>query len=103
MSRNPYPRFLVDEAAGIKVPDSRHRIWAEGYRARRNNQPVIASAIKADNGVVLVFDARGEQVPEYQGLYPEVRARLLRDAPPGAAFCVLDSHNGLEKVPRDSW
>lgn len=30
---NPYPEFLVDEASGIQVPDIRHQLWGEGYRA----------------------------------------------------------------------
>jgi hypothetical protein len=34
-TRNPYPKFLTDEASGMKVPDSRHEIWAAGYQAGR--------------------------------------------------------------------
>ena len=101
--KNPYPDFLVDEASGIEVTDNRHRIWAEGYQAGRRNRPVISSAIKAENGIVLVFDARGEQIPEYQGLYPKVRARLLRDAPPNTVFYAFDNRTELKAVPRDSW
>ncbi len=100
-TKNPYPEFLVDEASGIKVHDSRHRIWAEGYEAGQNDRPSISSAIKAD-GIALVFNARGEQITEYQGLYAEVRAHLLRDAPPDAVFYTLD-RGKLEAVPRDNW
>jgi hypothetical protein len=34
-TRNPYPKFLTDEASGMEVPDSRHEIWAAGYHAGR--------------------------------------------------------------------
>jgi hypothetical protein len=34
-TRNPYPKFLTDEASGMKVQDSRHEIWAAGYQAGR--------------------------------------------------------------------
>ncbi len=34
-SKNPYPKFLIDEASGIEVTDIRHKIWAEGYIAGR--------------------------------------------------------------------
>ena len=32
---NPYPEFLVDEVSGITVPDMRHQVWEEGYKAGR--------------------------------------------------------------------
>lgn len=34
----------------------------------------------------LVFDAEGEQSPEYQGQYQDMKGSILRDAPPGAIF-----------------
>jgi hypothetical protein len=30
--RNPYPQFLTDEVSGMQVPDTKHEIWADGYR-----------------------------------------------------------------------
>lgn len=33
------------------------------------------------NGMVLVFDERGEQMPEYQGQYEEVRERIVQEFP----------------------
>jgi hypothetical protein len=101
--KNPYPESLVDEASGIEVPDSRHRIWAEGYRAGRKDKAIISSVMKAENGVVLVFDARGEQIPEYQGLYQTVKPRILKDAPPAAIFYAFDNETELKTVPRNEW
>ena len=34
----------------------------------------------------MVFDADGEQVPEYQGRYEDVKTHILRDAPPAVVF-----------------
>jgi hypothetical protein len=36
-SKNPYPKFLIDEASGIEVTDFKHKIWAEGYKAGRKD------------------------------------------------------------------
>lgn len=33
MAKNPYPEFLIDETSGIQVPDIRHQLWDEGYKA----------------------------------------------------------------------
>ena len=35
MMNNPYPKKLVDEVSGVEVPDQRHEIWNEGYKAAR--------------------------------------------------------------------
>ena len=34
-TKNPYPEFIVDECAGIKVRNIKHRIWEKGYKAGR--------------------------------------------------------------------
>ena len=81
--RNPYPASPAGKKAG---------------------RPVIGSVIKAPDGTVLVFDTRGEQLPEYQGRYPEVRARLLREAPPDTIFSYArDYQPELQAVPRNDW
>lgn len=103
-SKNPYPELLIDEASGIAVPDIRHSIWQEGYHTGRKARPVIKNVIKAQNGMVLVFDNRGEQIPEYQGQYEEVKPRILKDAPPSAVFShALDYETGLTAVAREEW
>lgn len=47
---------------------------------------MIKTIIRLKNDMVMVFDAEGEQIPEYQGQYEEVKRSILRDAPPDAVF-----------------
>jgi hypothetical protein len=50
------------------------------------DRAMIKTIIRIKNDMVMVFDARGKQLPEYQGMYHDVRERILRDAPAGAVF-----------------
>ncbi len=65
---------------------------------------MIKTVIKSQNDMVIVFDKKGEQVPEYQGRYGVVRESILEDAPPDTVFA-----NGfteaaeLRKVSREAW
>ena len=103
-SKNPYPEFLIDEVSGVEVLDIKHKIWAEGYRVGKKDRRVIKSIIKAQNDMVLVFDDKGEQIPGYQGQYKEVKAPILKDAPPSAVFSyALDGETELNTVPREEW
>jgi len=102
--RSPYPEFLIDEASGIQVPNVRHKAWAEGYEAGRKDRQVINRVLKAQNGMVLVFDNKGEQIPEYQGQYNKIKPRILEDAPPGTVFShALDGKAELRIVSREEW
>ena len=47
---------------------------------------VIATAIRTAGDMVMVFDRAGRQVPECQGLYPDVRELLLHRAAPSTVF-----------------
>ena len=47
---------------------------------------MIRTVIRLRNNMVMVFDAEGEQIPEYQGQYENVKERILRDAPTEVAF-----------------
>ena len=47
---------------------------------------MIKTVIKSQRNMVLVFDETGEQLPEYQGDYEEVKENILRDAPAFAVF-----------------
>jgi hypothetical protein len=47
---------------------------------------VIKTVIRIKNDYVMVFDENGEQIPEYQGHYGDVRSRILSDAPAGSVF-----------------
>jgi hypothetical protein len=47
---------------------------------------LIKTVIRIRNDMVMVFDERGKQLPEYQGYYRVVRGKILADAPTGAVF-----------------
>ena len=65
---------------------------------------MIKTAIRLRNNMVMVFNAEGEQVPDYQGQYEDVKERVLRDASSGTVFnhwfgCALEP----EAVPGKNW
>ena len=65
---------------------------------------MIKTIIRCPNNMVMVFDKKGEQIPEYQGQYREVKGSILKDAPLNAAFGYLfDSEPELRKIPREEW
>ena len=47
---------------------------------------VIKNVIKMESRLVIVFDENGDQSPEYQGHYDDVKEKILRDAPADAIF-----------------
>ena len=47
---------------------------------------MIRTAISFQSNIVMVFDAEGEQIPEYQGQYEDVKGSILRDASPDTVF-----------------
>jgi hypothetical protein len=47
---------------------------------------MIKTVIRVRNDMVMVFDENGEQIPEYQGHYADVRGKILADAPAGSVF-----------------
>lgn len=47
---------------------------------------MIQQVVKFGNDMVLVLDEKGEQMPEYQGHYREVKDKILADAPEDAKF-----------------
>ena len=49
-------------------------------------QIMLKTVIRLRNNAVMVFNAEGEQLPEYQGKYEEVREIIVRDAPAGTVF-----------------
>jgi len=65
---------------------------------------MIKTVIKSTDGMVMVFDERGEQIPQYQGRYDEVKESILRDAPPEARFGYFPTGElELRLVPREEW
>ena len=65
---------------------------------------MIKTIAKCPNDMVMVFDEKGEQIPEYQGQYQEVKESILKDAPPDAIFAYwYDYKPELQKAPRVKW
>ncbi len=64
---------------------------------------MINEVIRVQNGMVLVFDEKGDQIPELQGRYQDVRVKILARAPKSAKF--FHSIWGLkeQKVSRKEW
>ena len=65
---------------------------------------MIRTVIKCSNNMVMVFDKKGEQIPEYQGQYEEIKGKILKDAPLNAVFGYFpDYETELEIIPREEW
>ena len=65
---------------------------------------MIKSLIRFQNDMVLVFNEDGEQIPEYQGQYHEVKEGILKDAPPEAVFGHwFDYETDITTVSREEW
>ncbi len=47
---------------------------------------MIKTVIRIESDIVMVFDENGEELPEYQGYYRDVKDRILADAPADAVF-----------------
>lgn len=62
---------------------------------------MISEVIKLETGKVLVFDEKGEQIPEFQGSYQDVRVKILARAPRDAKFFHGDWPG--HPVPRKDW
>ncbi|MBA7610211.1 hypothetical protein ES703_17417 [subsurface metagenome] len=60
---------------------------------------MINRAIRFQNGMVMVFDENGEQLPEYQGKYEEVKAKILARAPKSTRFF----HGTWPKSTPEDW
>ncbi len=59
---------------------------------------MIQKIIRLKSDMVMVFDEHGEQMPEYQGPYTDVRDKILEDAPAGAVFNHWFGHNIKPRV-----
>ena len=65
---------------------------------------MIKTVIRLRNNMVMVFDAEGEQIPEYQGQYETVKEKVLRDSPAGAKFNHWFGYAlKPEVVPEENW
>ena len=65
---------------------------------------VIKSVYRLKNDMVMVFDAEGEQIPEYQGRYEDVKESILREVPSGAVLAHwFDNAIEPESVAKENW
>lgn len=65
---------------------------------------MIKAAVRSQSNMVMVFDKEGEQIPEYQGKYEDVKESILKDAPSDTIFAHgLTDDGKLRKVPREQW
>jgi hypothetical protein len=65
---------------------------------------MIKTVIRIKNDMVMVFDEDGEQIPEYQGPYEDVKERILADAPAGSVFNHWFGHTPEpEAVTGENW
>ncbi|MBA7624743.1 hypothetical protein ES703_32155 [subsurface metagenome] len=64
---------------------------------------MIDEVIKFGNGNVMVFDEKGEQMPQYQGRYDAVKAKILAHAPGSAKFFHSVWAASLDPVERKEW
>lgn len=64
----------------------------------------ISMAIRLKNNMVMVFDAEGEQLPQYQGQYEDVRGSILGKATQDTVFVrFFSGAGGAETVAREAW
>ena len=65
---------------------------------------MIKTVIRGSNNMVMVFDKDGEQIPEYQGRYEDVKESILRDTPLNTVFGYFPPNESeLEIIPREEW
>lgn len=65
---------------------------------------MIKSVVRCPNDMVLVFDENDEQLPQFQGPYPEVRERILRQASAETIFGNWsDLSQDVTPVSREDW
>ena len=64
---------------------------------------MIKTVYRWSNGMVMVFDAKGEQVPQYQGRYEDMKDAILKDAPPDAVFFHAKWQEDQTPVSREGW
>ena len=65
---------------------------------------MIKTVIRCPNNMVMVFDEKGDQIPEYQGQYGEVKESIFKDAPLKAVFSYFfDTEPKFRDVSREEW
>jgi hypothetical protein len=65
--------------------------------------PLLLTAIRWHNGMVLCLDEAGEQIERLQGEYDEVKAAVLEAAHASTQFCHGVWSGELTQVKREEW
>ncbi len=64
----------------------------------------MKTVIKWQNGMVMVFNSRRRQIPAYQGMYEDVKDKILKDALPTTEFYHGNGPGeGKRLVSREEW
>lgn len=63
--------------------------------------PPIDIVVRCQNGVVMVFDSKGNQIPEYQGQWSEMKTKIMDAITLKTRFSFADFTRGTmdENVP----
>ena len=65
---------------------------------------MIKTVVRCPNDMVMVFDEKGEQIPEYQGQHGEVKEGILRDTSLDTVFGYLSDYEPeLREIPKEKW
>jgi hypothetical protein len=65
---------------------------------------LIKTVIRMKNDMVMVFDEDGEQIPEYQGYYNDIKDKILADATLDSVFINwFGCSTEPERVTGDTW
>jgi hypothetical protein len=71
---------------------------------RERRVEMIKTVIRTKNGMVMVFDEWGEQMPEYQGRYDDVREMVMANAAAGSVFNHwFGRFSEPKSVPAERW
>ena len=75
-----------------------------GNKNKGDSRQMIKTVVRMKNDMVMVFDARGEQITAYQGQYDHVREKILENAPSDAVFVDWFGSDAIpEAVSREDW
>jgi len=64
---------------------------------------MINNVIRFQDDMVMVFDEKGEQMPEFQGRYDQVKTKILARAPASARFFHGMWNVSSNAVSRKGW
>lgn len=63
----------------------------------------VATVVRWSNGMVTVFDEKGEQISHLQGRYEDVKGKVLSAADENTSFKVGKWNHGWFQIDRENW